>query len=90
MDAPAPTKLVDLPTVGPVEVEATSGLKGWRVLIVNLLLAAGMAALAYLGGVTWTDYVSPSQAVYIMAGVNILLRIFTTGPITGGVSVKKV
>jgi hypothetical protein len=58
-------------------------MNGFKTLVWNGLLVAAGAVLPWLGGVQWTDYVSPTAATLIVAGVNVVLRIITTGPILG-------
>lgn len=52
-------------------------LKGWRTLLWNVGVVSAVAAATYLAGVDWTQYVSPSTAMFVTAGVNVLLRFLT-------------
>ena len=56
-------------------------MKGFRTVLFNLGSVLGLTALQFMGGVDWTQYVSPTAAVAIGAGVNIALRVVTTTPI---------
>ena len=56
-------------------------MTGFKTLIWNAMLVVAGALLPYLSGVDWTQYVSPTYAVIIVAVVNVALRIFTTTPI---------
>lgn len=56
-------------------------LKGWKTLGWNVVVVMGGAALTYMAGVDWTQYLDPRLAIFIVAGVNAALRIFTTGPV---------
>lgn len=56
-------------------------MKGFRVLLINALTAAMVAGLTYLAGVNWTDHVSPTAAVVLVALVNMALRFITTTPV---------
>jgi hypothetical protein len=54
---------------------------GWRTLAWNVGFVGGGAALSYLSGVDWTQYVSPTVALFITAGVNTVLRVLTKTPV---------
>lgn len=56
-------------------------LKGYRTLLLNIGAAALVGGLTYMAGVNWTDYLSPTNAMFLMAGVNVLMRVLTTGPV---------
>ena len=56
-------------------------LKGYWTLLGNGAVVAGAALLQWASGVDWTQYVSPTAAMIIIGGVNIGLRIITTGPV---------
>ena len=56
-------------------------MKGYRTLITNGAIVAGTALLTWAAGVDWTQYVSPTVAMIVMGGVNIGLRMITTGPV---------
>jgi hypothetical protein len=59
-------------------------LTGWRTVIINGLMAAGVVLgeiLQFLVGFDWAAVFSPRQAVLIVLGVNvanIILRSITT------------
>lgn len=65
----------------------TFSLKGWRTLGLNAGVIAVVAALNYLLGIDWTQYVDPSLAIVIVGLLNGGLRFITTTPI--GQSVAK-
>jgi len=56
-------------------------MKGLRTLLINGIVVVATALLTWIVGVNWTDYVSPSAAVIIVAVGNMLLRVITTTPI---------
>jgi hypothetical protein len=62
-------------------------LKGWRTIILNALIAAGMVALEivqYADGVPWREVLPDQYALYVVIGVNVLnivLRSITTTPV---------
>ena len=56
-------------------------MKGWKTLLINGLIAAGAALLTYALGVDWTQYVSPTVATIIVAGINFALRFVTDTPV---------
>ncbi len=56
-------------------------LKGWKTVLFGLLLAVAPSALTYLGGLDWTQYVSPNVAAMIAGFLVIALRVVTTTPI---------
>jgi hypothetical protein len=56
-------------------------MKGWKTLAINVGLAGGTAALTYLAGIDWTQYVSPQIAIIGAAVVNVALRFVTTTPV---------
>lgn len=55
-------------------------LKGWKTIIVGAGLAAVPAALQYLAGIDWTQYVSPEWAPTIAAAIMIAMRLVSTTP----------
>ena len=59
-------------------------LKGFRTIAVGFLIAAVPSGLQYLGGIDWTQYVSPQVAPLIVGAIMILLRAVSTGPIGRG------
>lgn len=58
-------------------------MKGYRTLLLNGAIVVGTAALTWVAGVNWTDYVSPSVAMIIVGAANIGLRLITTTPVGG-------
>ena len=55
-------------------------MTGFKTLLWNAVLVVMGALLPWLGGIDWTQYVSPYFAMMIVAGINVLLRYFTTSP----------
>ena len=56
-------------------------MKGLRTLLINGATVVGTAALTWAIGVDWTQYVSPTTAVIIVAVANMALRLATTTPV---------
>jgi hypothetical protein len=56
-------------------------MKGLRTLLLNGATVVGAAALTWAVGVDWTQYVSPTAAIIIVAGANMGLRVITTTPV---------
>ena len=56
-------------------------MNGWKTLALNGAGVIGLAALNFAAGVDWTQYVSPNTAMLIVFGVNMGLRLVTTGPV---------
>jgi hypothetical protein len=56
-------------------------MKGLRTLALNGATVVGAAALTWAVGVDWTQYVSPTAAVIIVAAANMGLRLVTTTPV---------
>lgn len=56
-------------------------MKGYRTLIVNGIVVIGTAALTWVVGVNWTEYVSPTIAMVIVGAANIGLRLITNTPV---------
>ena len=56
-------------------------MKGYKTLAVNAATVVGVALLTWVGGVDWTQYVSPSVAMIILGAANIGLRVITTTPV---------
>lgn len=56
-------------------------MKGLRTLVLNGATVVGAAALTWAVGVDWTQYVSPTAAIIIVAGANMGLRVITTTPV---------
>lgn len=55
--------------------------KGYRTLLINGAVVVGTAALTFISGVEWAEYVSPTAAMIILAAANMALRIITTTPV---------
>jgi len=55
--------------------------KGYKTLIFNGAVVVGSAGLAWVAGVNWTEYVSPTTALLITSAANIGLRFLTSTPI---------
>lgn len=56
-------------------------MKGLRTIAVGFVMAAAPAGLAYLAGVDWTHYVSPTVAMVISGAVTIGMRLITDTPV---------
>lgn len=56
-------------------------MKGFRTLLFNLFGVMAVPGLTYLVGLDWTQYVSPTLALFIVGGINIGLRLITTSSI---------
>jgi hypothetical protein len=56
-------------------------MKGLRTLLINGATVVGTAAVTWVAGVDWTQYVSPTSAVIIVAAANMALRLITTTPV---------
>ena len=56
-------------------------LKGMRTIGVGILVAVVPAAVTYLIGVDWTQYVGPNAALIISGALTIAMRVVTTTPI---------
>lgn len=56
-------------------------MKGFRSLAFNGLVIAAGAVLPWAAGIDWTQYVSPSLALVIVAALNVGLRLLTTTPV---------
>jgi hypothetical protein len=61
-------------------------MKGYRTLILNGGIALAVALLTFLTSVDWTQYVSPSAGLFILAAANAALRFFTSTPVGKPVS----
>jgi hypothetical protein len=53
---------------------------GYKTIVLNAGAAAVLAALTYLVGVDWTQYVSPTWALILTNAINVGLRLLTTTP----------
>lgn len=71
-------------------VQAAPGAKNWRTLGLNAAVVLILAGATWAAGIDWTQYVSPTLAMIILAVANFLLRFFTNGPAMSNVSVKLV
>ena len=57
-------------------------MKGWRTVFWNgVVVVGGTAFLQWAIGFNWVDAVGPVYAMWIVAGVNVLLRMVTNTPI---------
>lgn len=56
-------------------------MKGLRTLLINGATVVVAAALTWAVGVDWTQHVSPTVAVIIVAVANMGLRVITTTPV---------
>ena len=56
-------------------------MKGYRTILVGLVLAIGPAALQFLGAVDWSGLIGPTGAFFVSGVVAILMRFFTTTPV---------
>jgi hypothetical protein len=56
-------------------------MKGLRTLLINGATVVGTAAVTWVAGVDWTQYVSPTSAVIIVAAANMALRLITSTPV---------
>jgi hypothetical protein len=56
-------------------------MKGLRTLLMNAVVVVATALLTWIVGVNWTEYVSPSVALIIVAVANMMLRLITTTPV---------
>lgn len=55
-------------------------LKGYRTILLGLVMAIAPSALTYLAGVDWTALVGPNLAMFIVGAVTITMRMITTTP----------
>ncbi len=53
-------------------------LSGWKTVLFGLFVAIAPAALEYLKGIDWTQYVSPIYAPMVVGAITIILRFLTT------------
>jgi hypothetical protein len=86
------TKPVDIKTPtgrADVTVEVAKGWENWKTLAFNGGIAGGLAILTWASTVDWTQYVSPTVAMFIVLGVNTVLRALPSGPMGSGVVIKK-
>lgn len=56
-------------------------MKGFKTLFINGGIAALVALLTYAIGVDWSEYVSPTVAMVILAAANFGLRFLTDTPV---------
>ncbi|MCB1533812.1 MAG: lysozyme, partial [Rhodoblastus sp.] len=78
IDAPdaAHARLVNL-----VQLEGADLMKGYRTILIGLVLAIGPAALQFLGAVDWSALIGPTGAFFVSGVVAILMRFVTTTPV---------
>lgn len=55
--------------------------EGFKTVFWNGLVIGLIAMANYVAGIDWTQYVSPSMAMLITAGVNFFLRFVTDSPV---------
>lgn len=55
-------------------------LKGYRTILVGLLVAIAPSALTYLAGIDWTEQVGPNVAMVIAGAITVAMRMITTTP----------
>lgn len=56
-------------------------MKGYKTLAVNAATVVGVSLLTWVGGVDWTQHVSPTVAMIILGAANMALRMITTTPV---------
>ena len=82
-----PAHFIDAPDAGRarlvnlVHLEGVDLMKGYRTILVGLVLAIGPAALQFLGAVDWSGLIGPTGAFFVSGVVAILMRFFTTTPV---------
>ena len=78
IDAPdaAHARLVNL-----VQLEGADLMKGYRTILIGLVLAIGPAALQFLGAVDWSALIGPTGAFFVSGVVAILMRFVTSTPV---------
>lgn len=78
IDAPdaAHARLVNL-----VQLEGADLMKGYRTILIGLVLAVGPAALQFLGAVDWSALIGPTGAFFVSGVVAILMRFVTSTPV---------
>jgi hypothetical protein len=59
-------------------------LKGWRTIIIGLVIACAPSAITYLASVDWTQYVGPNAALFVSGLIAVAMRCVTTGPVGKG------
>lgn len=85
--APQPVALVSAPEpaganlANPAPMKGIEFMKGYRTIIVGLVLAIGPAALQYLGAVDWSALLGPTGAFFVSGLVAILMRFATSTPV---------
>jgi hypothetical protein len=60
-------------------------MKGYRTILVGLLMAIAPAGLGYLLSVNWNAYLSPEAAFAISGVLTIAMRVVTTTPVAQAV-----
>ena len=53
-------------------------MKGYRTIIIGLIMVIGPPALTYLAGVDWVSLIGPTGALLVSGVVMIAMRYFTT------------
>lgn len=59
-------------------------LKGYKTILIGLLLAVGTPALDYLAGVNWAEMVGPTGAVIVSGVIMVAMRFLTNTPALKG------
>lgn len=85
----AATVHVDLPSGDQAVVTQSTGLNNWKTLAWAFAVAVIPTAYDWFTKVDWTQYVSPTHALWIVAGGTIFFRILTKGPIFSSLTVTK-
>lgn len=67
--------------VNLVQLQGADLMKGYRTILVGLVLAIGPAALQFLGAVDWSGLIGPTGAFFVSGVVAILMRFVTSTPV---------
>jgi len=78
LDAPDPARVR---IANLVQLHGADLMKGYRTVIIGLVLAIGPAALQYLGAVDWTQILGPTGAFFVSGVLAVLMRFATTTPV---------
>ena len=52
-------------------------VKGWKTLAWNAGVAGVLGILTWATGINWVDHVDPTVAMFVVAAVNVALRVVT-------------
>lgn len=55
-------------------------MKGYRTILVGLLIAIAPAGLNYLSGIDWTHLIGPNAALVIAGAITVGMRLVTNTP----------